>query len=145
MGGAATLTAPPLERRLTCLYSNRSWHERNQSCFLRPQLVKEARIWAEGAPAAPVERKAGVEPAVSMAHMVDGERNVQTNNNRKVWMLCAGRAPRRRFRIGGGEDGLGDARLPDEVGRSFVRCHAQIMLPAGSTRRHRCQMRRFHS
>ena len=36
-------------------------------------------------------------------------------------MLCAGRAPRRRFRIGGGEDGLGDARLPDEVGRSYIR------------------------
>nr|DAT99028.1 MAG TPA: hypothetical protein [Caudoviricetes sp.] len=34
---------------------------------------------------------------------------------------------------------------PMGVGRSFVRCHAQIMLPAGSTRRHRCQMRRFHS
>ena len=87
------------------------------------QLFKEARIWAEGAPAAPVERKAGLEPAVSMAHMGHGERNVQTNNNRKVWMLCAGRAPRRRFRIGGGEDRLGDARLPDRgwVGRGRSR------------------------
>ena len=32
------------------------------------QLVKEVRIWTEGAPAAPVERKAGLEPAVPMAH-----------------------------------------------------------------------------
>nr|DAZ54130.1 MAG TPA: hypothetical protein [Caudoviricetes sp.] len=31
------------------------------------------------------------------------------------------------------------------MGRSFVRCHARILLPADSTRRHRCQMRRFHS
>ena len=30
-------------------------------------------------------------------------------------------------------------------GRSFVRCHAQIMLSACSTRRHHCQMWRFHS
>ena len=73
-------------------------------------------VWTEGAPAAPVERKAGLEPAVSMAHMGHGERNVQTNNNRKVWMLCAGRVPRRLSRIGGGEDGLGDARLPDGGG-----------------------------
>lgn len=85
------------------------------------QLVKEVRIWTEGAPAAPVERKAGLEPAVSMAHIRHGERGMQTNNNRKVWMLCAGRAPRRRSRIGDGEDGLGDARLPDEVGRSYIR------------------------
>ena len=26
---------------MACLYSNRSWNERNQSGFLRPQLVKE--------------------------------------------------------------------------------------------------------
>lgn len=83
------------------------------------QLFKEVRIWTEGAPAAPVERKAGLEPAVSLAHIRHGERGMQTNNNRKVWMLCAGRAPRRHFRIGGGEDGLGDARLPDRgVGRA---------------------------
>lgn len=110
------------------------------------QLVKEVHIWTEGAPAAPVERKAGLEPAVSMAHMGHGERNVQTSNNRKVWMLCAGRAPRRRFRIGGGEDGLGDARLPDKGwGVPTFESSAQSVLSAISTRRHRCQMRRFHS
>lgn len=40
------------------------------------QLVKEVHIWTEGAPAAPVERKAGLEPAVSMAHMGHGERGM---------------------------------------------------------------------
>lgn len=67
------------------------------------------------------------------------------NSSRKEISVCAVQAPQRRSCVESGEDGLGDARLPDEVGRSFVRCHAQIMLPAGSTRRHRCQMRRFHS
>lgn len=73
-------------------------------------------VWTEGAPAAPVERKAGLEPAVSMAHMRHGERVMQTNNSRKVWMLCASRASRRRSRVESGEDGLGDARLPDRGG-----------------------------
>ena len=64
---------------------------------------------------------------------------------RKEISVCAVQAPQWRSCVESGEDGLGDARLPDGVGRSFVRCHAQIVLPAGSTRRHRCQMRRFHS
>jgi hypothetical protein len=67
------------------------------------------------------------------------------NSSRKEISVCAVQAPQWRSCVESGEDGLGDARLPDVVGRSFVRCHAQIVLPAGSTRRHRCQMRRFHS
>lgn len=67
------------------------------------------------------------------------------NSSRKEISVCAVQAPQWRSCVESGEDGLGDARLPDGVGSSFVRCHAQIMLPAGSTRRHRCQMRRFHS
>lgn len=67
------------------------------------------------------------------------------NSSRKEISVCAVQAPQWRSCVESGEDGLGDARLPDEVGRSVFRCHAQIMLPAGSTRRHRCQTRRFHS
>lgn len=67
------------------------------------------------------------------------------NSSRKEISVCAVQAPQWRSCVESGEDGLGDARLPDEMGRSVFRCHAQIMLPAGSTRRHRCQMRRFHS
>lgn len=40
------------------------------------QLFKEVHIWTEGAPAAPVEWKAGLEPAVSMARMGHGERGM---------------------------------------------------------------------
>ena len=47
------------------------------------QLFKEVRIWTEGTPAAPVERKAGLEPAVSMAHMNHGERKVQTTTTER--------------------------------------------------------------
>ena len=47
------------------------------------QLVKEVHIWTEGAPAAPVERKAGLEPAVSMAHMNHCERKVQTTTTER--------------------------------------------------------------
>nr|DAE49871.1 MAG TPA: hypothetical protein [Caudoviricetes sp.] len=56
------------------------------------------------------------------------------NSSRKEISVCAVQAPQWRSCVESGEDGLGGARLPDEVGRSFVRCHAQIMLPAGSTR-----------
>ncbi len=64
---------------------------------------------------------------------------------RKEISVCTVQAPQWRSCVESGGDGLGDARLPDEVGRSVFCCHAQIMLPAGSTRRHRCQTRRFHS
>lgn len=43
------------------------------------------------------------------------------NSSRKEIPACAAQASRRRSCVESGEDGLGGARLPDEVGRSYIR------------------------
>lgn len=40
---------------------------------------------------------------------------------RKEISVCAVQAPQRRSCVESGEDGLGEARLPDGVGRSYIR------------------------
>lgn len=43
------------------------------------------------------------------------------SSSRKEISVCAVQAPQWRSCVESGEDGLGDARLPDVVGRSYIR------------------------
>lgn len=54
------------------------------------------------------------------------------SNSRKEISVCTVQAPQWRSCVESGEDGLGDARLPDEVGRAFLRSLSRPNHATGS-------------